>query len=127
MAFRVEISPEAFRDLDLISDFIKEKSSPTVAEQWFNGIFAAIRSLSEMPMRCPIAEESTELETQVRLLLHGTRNRRYKIYFAIHDETKTVRIVHVRHWARKPVEADELADLMDETIEARLEEDNSEE
>jgi hypothetical protein len=38
----------------------------------------------------------------------------YKIYFAIHKDTDTVRILHVRHTARKPLDADELQDLMDE-------------
>jgi len=41
-----------------------------------------------------------------------------KVYFAIHHESQAVRIFHVRHWAMKPAEADELEDLMDETNEA---------
>ena len=120
MAFRVEISPEAFRDLDSISSYIQEKATTEIAQRWFNEIFSVIRTLSEMPSRYAIAEESAELEAEVRLLLHGKRKRRYKIYFAIHQETETVRIFHVRHWARKPVEADELADLMDETIDSDI-------
>lgn len=124
MAFRVEISPEAFGDLDRISSYIQEKATAAIAERWFNGIFTAIRSLSEMPSRCAIADESAELEAEVRLLLHGKRKRRYKIYFALHQETETVRIFHVRHWARKPVEADELADLMDDTIDSEIEGDS---
>jgi hypothetical protein len=64
-----------------------------------------------------VAEESEELQAEVRLLLHGKRNRMFKIYFAIHKETDTVRIFHVRDWARKPVDADELQDLMDEVGE----------
>jgi len=122
MVFRVEISPEAFGDLDRISSYIQEKATAAIAERWFNGIFTAIRSLSETPSRCAVADESAELETEVRLLLHGRRKRRYKIYFAIHQET--VRIYHVRHWARKPVEADELADLMDETIDSEIDDDS---
>lgn len=46
----------------------------------------------EMPSRRAIADESAELEAEVRLLLHGKRRRRYKIYFALHQETETVRI-----------------------------------
>lgn len=124
MAFRVEISPEAFGDLDRITSYIQEKATTATAERWLNGIFAAIRTLTEMPNRCAVAEESAELEAEVRLLLHGKQKRRYKIYFAIHQETETVRILHVRHWARKPVEADELADLMDETMDSEIEDDS---
>jgi len=118
MAFRVEVAPEALADLDAIAAHIRERGSFESAERWFNGIIIAIRSLGELPNRCPLAEESRDLRTEVRLLLHGKRNRRYKIYFAIHHESKTVRVFHVRHWAMKPAETNELEDLMDETNEA---------
>jgi len=68
-----------------------------------------------MPARCPVAEESGDLQTEVRLLLYGKRARRHKIYFAIHGESATVRVFHIRHWAMKPIEADELAELMSES------------
>jgi hypothetical protein len=70
-----------------------------------------------MPSRCPIFEDSEELGVEVRVLLHGKRNRRYKIYFSIQAEDERVIVFHVRHWARKPVEADELEDLMDEGVD----------
>ena len=68
-----------------------------------------------MPHRCPVAKESVELDAEVRLLL---RNRRYEIYFATREETKSVRVFHVGHWAMNLIEADELEDLMDETDES---------
>jgi plasmid stabilization system protein ParE len=42
MAFRVEISPEAFRDLDTIAAFIRRRGSFESAERWFNEIIDAI-------------------------------------------------------------------------------------
>ena len=119
MAFRVEISPEAFENLDTIAAYIQERGSFESAKRWFDGIIAAIRSLQDMPRRCPLAEESTELEAELHFLLHGKRNRRYKVFFSIHDESETVRVFHVRHWAMKPVETDELEDLMDESTDSR--------
>ena len=117
MAFRVEISPEALSDLDGIAEYIRDRANFSTAERWFNGMFSAIRTLFELPHRCPVAGESEHPEAEVRLLLHGKRNRRYKVYFAIHGETQTVRVFHVRHWAMKPIETDELEDLMDETTD----------
>ena len=38
MAFRVEVEPQAFEDLDSIAEYIKRKSSFTVAQKWFNGV-----------------------------------------------------------------------------------------
>jgi len=49
MAFRVEIEPQAFEDLDEIADWIKAGSSFETAERWFNGMIAAIATLREMP------------------------------------------------------------------------------
>jgi plasmid stabilization system protein ParE len=117
MVFRVDVSPQALADFDSIARYIRERGSFESAEKWFNGIIAAIRSLDQLPERCALAEESKDLQTEVRLLLHGKRNRRYKIYFAIHHESQTVRVFHVRHWSMKPAEADELGDLMAETNE----------
>ena len=76
MAFRVEISLRAFNDLDEIARYIKQQSSFEQAEEWFNGIVAAIRTLEDMPNRCPVADVSKELGQEVRLLLYGRRNRR---------------------------------------------------
>ena len=77
----------------------------------------AIETLKEMPGRCPLAPEAEDLEDDVRLLLHGRKNRAYKIYFKIHQKTESggsVQVFHVRHWARKPLPNEELEELMDD-------------
>ena len=45
MAFRVEISPRAFNDLDEIARYIKQQASSEQAEEWFNGMIAAIQRM----------------------------------------------------------------------------------
>ncbi len=100
MAFRVEIAPRAFNDLDEIAEYIKQSGGFEQAEEWFNGILDAIRTLEDMPSPSPIADESEELGQEVRLLLCGKRNRKYKVYYSIRQETPstgTVRVFHVRH------------------------------
>jgi len=40
----------------------------------------------------------------------------YKVYYAVHKETPTagtVRVFHVRHWARKSLSAEDLQELID--------------
>ncbi len=115
MAFRVEISPRAFDDLDEIARYIKEQSSFGQAEEWFNGIIAAMRTLEDLPQRCPVADVSKEVGQEVRLLLYGRRNRKYKVYYSIRQKTPstgTVQVFHVRHWARKSLNTGELRELM---------------
>lgn len=117
MAFRVEIAPRAFNDLDEIAAYIKRWGSFERAEEWFNGIMDAIQTLEAMPSRSPIADESEDLGEEVRVLLYGRRNRKYKIYYSIRHKgpsTGTVRVFHVRHWARKSLSAEEVQTLMEE-------------
>jgi plasmid stabilization system protein ParE len=115
MAFRVEISPRAFDDLDEIARYIKQRASFEQAEEWFNGIIAAIRTLEDLPHRCRVADESRELGQELRLLLYGSRKRQYKVYYSVQQTTRstgTVRVFHVRHWARKTPNIDRLRELM---------------
>jgi plasmid stabilization system protein ParE len=117
MAFDVLITDEAFADLDAITDFIKHQASIDMARKWFGAIIVAIETLKEMPGRCPLAPEADELGDDVRFLLHGRRNRAYRIYFKIHQNTESggsVQVFHVRHWARKPLTNEELEELMDD-------------
>ena len=117
MAFSVEIEPQAFEDLDSLAGYIKSGSNVAVAGKWFNGIMDDIASLQDMPTRCPVAPELAELGQEIRILLHGRKNRAYKIFFSINYETPTaglVQVLHVRHWARKPLTAEDLQVLMDD-------------
>jgi hypothetical protein len=68
MAFRIEIAPQAFEDLDSIATHIQKGSSSAAAEAWFSGIIDDIASLKDIPARCPIAAESEDLGEEVRLL-----------------------------------------------------------
>ena len=120
MGFEVKITDEAFADLDVIAEFIKRKASVDIARTWLAAILNTIESLREMPGRCPLAPESEEIEDEIRFLLHGRKNRTYKIYFKIHHTTASggsVQVFHVRHWARRPIDADELEDLMEDDSE----------
>ena len=67
--------------------------------------------------RCSVCPESGEFDQEVHVLLHGPKNRTYRIYFTVCHHTPTsgtVRVFHIRHWARKALSTDELQELMDE-------------
>jgi len=118
MAFRVEVSPRAFRDLDEIAGFIETHGSFQQAEEWFNGIMAAIRTLEMMPDRCRVADVSSELGQEVRMLLYGKR-RLYRVYYSVQHRTRTtgtVRVFHVRHWARESLDARQLGTMIRDEI-----------
>jgi plasmid stabilization system protein ParE len=111
MAFRVDLAPRALRDLSELTRYIQVRGGHEQAQRWLEGILEKVASLRTMAARHPIAPESADLGVEVRVLFHGGRNRGYKVYYSIHEQTGTVRVLHVRHWARRPVKAQELRRL----------------
>lgn len=76
--------------------------SPEHADRWQQGLEKAISSLTELPARCPLAPEGDAFVVEVRQLLY----RSYRILFTLVDADEdgvpdTVRILHVRHGARR--------------------------
>ena len=70
--------------------------APERAERWQDGLEKAVASLEEFPERCVLVPEVSTQERQVRQLLYGA----YRLLFTLMD---TVRILHVRHGAQKPI------------------------
>ncbi len=101
MKYRLRITPSARRELDEALDWIARRS-PGSARPWQVGALRVIRSLTDFPRRCSLAPENDAHKVEVRQLLYGD----YRILFTIDGET--VRILRVRHGARRPVTPDEL-------------------
>ena len=73
------------------------KHAPSVADEWMDGLLAAVDTLEEMPARCPLAPEAQFFKEEVRHLLYDA----YRLIFVI-DE-RHVRILSVRHASRQPM------------------------
>ncbi len=95
MAYRVELTARALRDLRQIFVRINAEHSPQAAA-WFDELEIVISSLSEQPARGPITPEKKTL----RHLLFGKKPHVYRIIYAVHERVRAVRILHVRHGAR---------------------------
>ena len=80
------------------------ESPHRAAVDWLNGLFESLHSLATHPRRFPIAPENDVFEDEVRQLLHGTKHDAYRVLFAVGGST--VYIVHVRHAARRYLQAD---------------------
>src|SRR5438105_485087 len=104
MAFRVEVEPQAFEDLDAIVEHIKAHGSFETAERWFRSVMRSIGSLEDMPARCPIAEESEELGHDA---LFAARNGRIEPtkctlrFSATLRQARRCESFIWRHWARR--------------------------
>ncbi len=102
MAYRVDITQRAERDLDRIYLTIEADSSEQ-ARVWFNGLERTVLSLDEHPARgAPIPEGGA-----LRHLLYGRKGHRYRIIYAIDEASSSVTVLHIRHGARDAFQPDE--------------------
>lgn len=103
MAYRVEITPRAERDLhELYREMCTTGSEHAL--MWYLGLRVAISGLHEMPSRCPRTPENKNL----RHLLYGRKLRAYRIIFRVKAKTQSVEIIHIRHGARRQFRAADL-------------------
>ena len=96
MAYRVEVSARARRDLEALYEFIHAEESDH-AFAWFNGLAETLRSLAKLPYRAPLRRERQTL----RHLLYGSKPHIYRILYTIDERAKIVYVAQIRHGARR--------------------------
>jgi plasmid stabilization system protein ParE len=95
MAYQVEVLPQALGDIELAYRWMADKLGAQVAEDWYDELMEAVRSLEQFPNRCPIAPEAPEVGQSLRQLLVG---KRYRVMFVVEGER--VSVLYVRHTSR---------------------------
>lgn len=95
-AYRAILAPEASADLAALHARI-ERDSPDNAAKVVGGILAAIESLKAFPHRTVLPRQSRKVEHPVRSL----PVKPYVIYFRVIDEEQVVRVLTIRHGARR--------------------------
>lgn len=95
--FRVILSPEAATDLEAIYAYIAQ-DSPANAAKMVERVLAAIEDLRATPHRAVIEHSSPRLTRPVRSIAV----RPYIVYFRIDEPQRTIRVLTVRHGARRP-------------------------
>ena len=104
MAYRVELTERAARDLRDLYQFINADNS-IQARAWFNHLERVILSLDENPARGRTIPEDSNL----RHLLYGRKRNVYRIIYAINERARVVTVVHIRHGARDAFRRDDEA------------------
>jgi plasmid stabilization system protein ParE len=107
--FCVCIETSAACDIDEACGWIAARS-PEAAERWFNAIEAEIHSLEYFPMRCSRAREDGLFHYELRQLVYGRRQGRYRVIFTIRNQT--VHVLHIRHGALPTMTKAEMEDLL---------------
>ncbi len=98
MAYRVELTRRAEREIDALYDRLSAEDSAAGAN-WFNGLEDAIFSLERLPHRCPIAAESKTFGRTLRHLIYGAKHSVYRVIYEIDDAHQLVWVRTVRHAA----------------------------
>jgi toxin ParE1/3/4 len=103
MPYRVELTAQAKRDLDLIYRYIEAEESQ-LAATWFNRLHTALQSLAEMPERSPLIHEGRNpRHLNLRHLLYGDKPHVYRVIYRIRENYGTVTVLTIRHGARSPL------------------------
>jgi len=97
MTYEVVIESSARKNIDDAFRWMVTNTSPENATRWYLEIYAAMDSLNDFPARCGLALENQFFKEEIRQLICG----KYRLLFEI--DGKTVRVLHVRHSARKPL------------------------
>ncbi len=99
MRYGVVVTPTAEANLDEILRFIA-LHNPGAARKFVAALRAKMKTLAQMPKRCPLAPEDGLDGMELRHLIHGD----YRIIFAV--DSGYVTVLQVRHGARKPMTGD---------------------
>lgn len=104
MDFRVELTAQAYFDLDLLLEWLREQQAGETGLRWFLRLRETLDPLTELPHRCPLAPENAEFPFEVRQLFYGRKPHRYRVLFTIGGDA--VVILHIRHGRRLPLPRD---------------------
>src|SRR5262245_41672151 len=105
MAYAVQITARALREIDDALDWLSGRSRAAAA-RWHEQLMEAVRSLEDSPERWGLASESEWYPGELRQFLHGKGRKVYRILFEVRGNT--VYILRVRHSAQDLLEPGEL-------------------
>ncbi len=97
MTYAAVVESSARQDIDDAYRWMAQNISPESGALWYLDIYGAMDSLKNFPARCGLAIENQFFKEEIRQLICG----KYRILFEIDGEI--VRVLHVRHSARKPL------------------------
>ena len=108
MAYRVELTARAARDLELIY-LEKDAAESQAAARWYNRLEEVVSALGRYPYRCPAAPESRKMKRKLWHLLYGKKPHVYRVIYEIDEQQQTVWVLTIRHAARRKAKASDLA------------------
>jgi plasmid stabilization system protein ParE len=105
MIYRIDFSSTAKSEADAAFLRFAQFTSSDRAQNWYQGLVKAIASLQEMPRRCAIAPENEFFSQEIRQLLYGRGQSKYRILFTVLDDQTipTIRILYIRNTSQNTI------------------------
>ncbi len=104
MRYQIEITEAAEAEIDETYRYLLLRD-PEIAARWHATILKGVDSLKDMPTRCSPAPDGSVFEGDIRHHICSFGRVKYRIIFKIipDEDQPVVRILRVRHGARKPL------------------------
>lgn len=103
MAFNVQLTASAQNDIAETLDFLTERT-PAHASKWFEGLFEALETLREMPIRQGLIAEASRLKRPLRALPYAA----HRVVYEVDEAQQIVFIVRIYHSSRAPLRAEDV-------------------
>lgn len=107
--YAVRLTEHAQRDVDLATLHFADTASAEVAVEWREGFYDELAVLATFPRRFPLAPEKFRGEVRQMPYRRTGSGTAHRVLFtivgeeAISPDAPTVRILHVRHSAARPL------------------------
>ena len=103
VAYRVEITERATRDLDAL--YVEKNASVSpAAARWYKRLEEAVSALQSYPNRCPLAPEAARSRRPLRHLPYGRKPHIYRVIYEIGEHKQLVTVLTIRYGAGEPAE-----------------------
>ena len=106
MARRVELEPNAYRDMREHAAFITRLVSACAALRWNARLATALKQLADQAELWPLAEDPGLEDLDMRVAAMGRRPRVYRVLYDFDDERTVVH--RIRHAAQGYLAGDDL-------------------
>jgi plasmid stabilization system protein ParE len=98
MKYIVVISDTASDEIEEAYEWLSVRA-PAAAQKWKLALLDAVARLETLPSVCSIAPESDYFGREIRQLLYGKRQQKYRVLFEIKNDK--VVVLRVRHSSRR--------------------------
>jgi len=115
VVYPIRLTAPAIEDIEQAVTYLSESAGEIIAEEWQTGLFEVLRKIATFPRSNNLARENRYLSGEIRQIVYRRRPGAvaYRVLFTLvekEDDPPFVRVLHIRHGARRPMTRSEAAE-----------------